>query len=263
MSATKTPSAPALERGLTILELVAKSQSGLTFSQLARVLDFPKSSIHCLLVTFERLGYLHRTEGTGRYLCGMKLVRIANMALDGITIRQRSAPLLRELAERTGLTAHLAILERNEAMLIAKMSTIGGQHVATWVGKRIDVHCTSLGKCLIAYLPEEELDSIIRQKGLLRHNENTIASIRKLKLDLEKTRILGYAVDDQEEEIGVRCVGVPVFDTEHRVVAAVSVSGTISEISSDMIAAVAATVRNIAQAISRELIIYNEKLNEK
>ena len=233
MPAAKTPSVPALERGLHVLELVAKSKSGLTFSQLARSLSYPASSIHCLLLTLERQGYLYRSEATGRYLCGMKLVRIANSALDGIVLREKASPLLRDLCQKTGLTVHMAIRERNEAMLIAKVSSMGGQHVSTWIGKRIDVHCTSLGKCLIAWLPEAEVDDLIREHGLLRYNENTLATARKLKQDLEKTRMRGYAIDDQEEEIGMCCIGAPVFDPAGNVIAAVSVSGTTAQIDLD------------------------------
>jgi DNA-binding IclR family transcriptional regulator len=230
MQAVKTPSVPALERGLAVLELIAKSKSGLTFSQLARSLNYPASSIHCLLLTFLRQGYLHRSETTGRYMCGLKLVRIANMALDGITLREKASPLLRDLCQRTGLTAHLAVRERNEAMVIAKVASVAGQHVATWIGKRIDVHCTSLGKCLVAYLPESEVDELIRTHGLLRHNENTISSPKKLKQELERTRVRGYAIDDQEEEIGMCCIGAPVFDASGTVIGAVSVSGTTLQI---------------------------------
>ncbi|MGH7486660.1 MAG: IclR family transcriptional regulator [bacterium] len=253
MPATKTPTVPALERGLNLLEVIARSRSGLTFSQLARSFDFPKSSIHCLLITFERLGYLHRSKSTGRYVCGTQLVRLANLALDGFAIREEAAPLLRELAEHTGLTAHLAILEGNEAMLVGKVSLIGGQHVPTWVGKRIDVHCTSLGKSLIAYLPEPQVDEIIRQRGLLRHNENTISSAKKLKDDLTATRLRGYAIDDQEKEIGMRCIGVPVFQAGGRVVAAVSVSGRIADIDVETSPEILAALRDTAQALARRL----------
>jgi DNA-binding IclR family transcriptional regulator len=250
VAADKTPSVPALERGLSVLELVAKSKNGLTFSQMARGLEFPASSIHCLLLTLQRQGYLYRSEITGRYMCGMKLVRIASAALDGITLRDKASPLLRELGKRTGLTVHMAIREGNEAMLIAKVSSVAGQHVATWIGKRIDVHCTSVGKCLIAYLPEREIDAVIREHGLLRYNENTIASAKKLKQDLERTRARGYAVDDQEEEIGMCCIGAPVFDAQGSVVAAVSVSGTISQIDLGNCQEIVAAVQHTCSAIS-------------
>jgi DNA-binding IclR family transcriptional regulator len=177
MRAEKTPSVPALVRGLAILERVARSRRGLTFAQLTRHFDFPKSSVHTLLVTFEREGYLVRDDETGRYVAGAKLVNIANMTLDGVVLREKAAPLLHDLARDTGLTAHLAVLDHDEVILVAKVDRPGPQRVATWVGKRMDVHCTSLGKCLIAHLPEDEPDRIIRERGLLRHNENTIVRL--------------------------------------------------------------------------------------
>jgi DNA-binding IclR family transcriptional regulator len=249
----KTPSVPALERGLAILELVAMSRNGLTFSQIARQLEFPKSSIHCLLVTFEREGYLHRHEPTGRYVCGEKLIKIANSAMSGILFREKALPVLRSLAERTSLTAHMAILDGGVATLIAKADMAGTQKVATWVGKRIDIHCTSLGKCLTAYLAETDLDSLVREHGLLRHNENTIASVSGLKRELSKTRTLGYAIDDEEEEIGIRCLGVPVFGANHDVIAAISVSGTVSHMQPEQCGALINELRRCASEIAARL----------
>ncbi|MGH9160897.1 MAG: IclR family transcriptional regulator [Vicinamibacteraceae bacterium] len=250
---TKTPSVPALERGLAILELVASSKSGLTFSQLARSLDFPKSSVHCLLLTFERHGYLQRDQATGRYMSGQKLVSIANMSIDGIVLRDKAVPLLRALVAKTGLTVHMGILDRGEVALIAKVDLPGVQRIATWVGKRMDVHCTSLGKCLIAYLPEAEVDDMIRSRGLLRHNENTIVSPARLKDELLRTRRLGYALDDEEEEIGGRCIGAPVFNWDGSVIAAVSVTGSTRQIDAETCDRLADQVKQAAIAISRQL----------
>ena len=221
---------PALERGLAVLELVAKSRNGLTFSQVSQCVSFPKSSIHCLLVTLERLGYVERLESSGRFVAGVNLVRIATVASHAIVLRQKAGPLLTELAQRTGLTVHMAVLENNEALLIAKVEPSGTRPVATWVGKRIDYHCTSLGKALIARMSDEEVRSLIRERHMLRHNENTICTLARLKENLMVTRSAGYAVDDEEEEIGVRCVGAPVLGVSGRVEAAVSVSGTVEQI---------------------------------
>ena len=147
---------PALERGLAILELVARSRNGLTSLRSRSVATSP-SSIHCLLVTFERLGYLQRLESSGRFVAGLNLVRIATLASHGITLRQKAGPLLSELAQRVGLTVHMAVFESNEALLVAKVEPSGTPPVATWVGKRIDYHCTSLGKALIAWLSDDEI----------------------------------------------------------------------------------------------------------
>ena len=217
MRATKTPSVPALQRGLAILERIANSRRGLTFAQLARFFDFPKSSVHTLVLTLEREGYLQRDDATGRYMTGRKLVHIAGMTLDGLVVRERAAPVLRTLVADTGMTAHLAVLDRHEVTVVAKVDRPGVHRIATWVGKRMDVHCTSLGKCLVAYLPDEQVDRLINDRGLLRHNEHTIVSPERLKQELARTRALGYAVDDEEEELGGRCVGAPVWDRDGRV----------------------------------------------
>jgi DNA-binding IclR family transcriptional regulator len=252
LPAQKTPTVPALERGLAVLELVAKSRNGLTFSQVSRRVDFPKSSIHCLLVTLERLGYLQRLE-SGRFVAGLNLVRIATAASYGILLRQKAGPLLSELAQRTGLTVHMAVLESTEALLIAKVEPSGTPPVATWVGKRIDYHCTSLGKALIAWAPDEEIQRLVKERHMLRHNENTISTLTRLKEDLMRTRRAGYSVDDEEEELGIRCVGAPVLGVSGKVEAAVSVSGTLDQIRAEDLGRTGALVQEAAFEMSRRL----------
>lgn len=253
MRATKTPSVPALQRGLAILERISRSRRGLTFAQLTRYFDFPKSSVHTLVLTLEREGYLQREEATGRYVTGLKLVHLAGMTLDSVVLRERAAPVLRALVADTGMTTHLAALDRDEVTLVAKADRPGAHRIATWVGKRMDAHCTSVGKCLIAYLPDEDVNRIIADRGLLRHNEYTIVSPARLKQELSRIRAAGYAIDDQEEELGGRCIGAPVWNREGRVVASLSVSGTTDQITAETIDAIAARVRAAALAVSKEL----------
>ncbi|MCL4783790.1 MAG: IclR family transcriptional regulator [Bryobacterales bacterium] len=253
MSSLKTPSVPALERGLAILEIVAKSRNGYTFSQLAERLEFPKSSVHALLVTLERLGYLQQMESTGRYVTGLNLVRIATAASHGITLRQKAGPVLCDLTQRTGLTAHMAILEHNEAILVAKVEPSGTIPVATWLGKRIDYHCTSMGKALIAWLAEDEVRQLVKERRMLRHNENTICTLERLKAELLRTRKVGYAVDDEEEEIGIRCVGVPVIDGSGEVAAAISVSGTVQQIRPEDMPRLGTLLQGAAHDMSQRL----------
>src|SRR6185436_2552665 len=120
MRASKTPSVPALVRGLAILERISKSRRGLTFAQLTRQFDFPKSSVHTRLLTFEREGYLRRDADTGRYIAGMKLADIASMAVDGVALREKAAPFLHALATDTAMTVHLATLDRDEVAVVEK-----------------------------------------------------------------------------------------------------------------------------------------------
>lgn len=250
-TAPRTQSVPALERGLLILEHLAKSRRGVTLSHLTEKLELPKSTGHALLLTFQRCGYVQRDEETGRYRLGFRLHALANMALCGISLRGHAAPLLYQLMQNIGLTVHLAILEEGEAILIDRIEPPGAPRLATWVGKRMSLHCTALGKALIARLPEPELDDMIRRQGLIRYNENTIASMKKLRMACDNVQKLGYAIDDEEEEIGVRCIGAPVCNDKGEVVAAISISGTKDQLEDISVKAV--RVRETALALSHHL----------
>jgi len=254
MPAVKTRTVPALHKALGILELLTVSRSGSTLPELVAQSGLAKSSAHYLLVTLERDGYVSRSERTGRYLLGMKLFRLANSVLNGLSVRQRAAAHLFGLSMRTGLTAHFAILEQNEAVLICKQEAPGGTRVATWVGKRMDLHCTAIGKAILGFLPADEVQNIIRERGLARHNENTIATPRRLYEELSRVTKVGYAIDDEEDELGWRCVGVPVFGPAGRPVAAIGVAGPTSELPAESLPLLASELRQTAKAISRAVI---------
>lgn len=251
MNEVKTKSVPALERTLTILEMLGNSRTGLTLSELTRNLKLAKSSVHYLLMTLERRGYLHRNSQTGRYMFGLKLFTLANMAVGGLRLREQARPFLIALGEKTKLTVNMAIKEQNEVVLIEKVEPPSIFRLATWVGQRLPLHCTGLGKALLAHLPEPELDRVIKQ-GLLRHNENTIVSPRKLKEQLATIKQRGFAVDDEEATIGLRGLGAVILASSGEAIASISVSGTTSQINPDNLANLAAKVIQTATAISQE-----------
>jgi DNA-binding IclR family transcriptional regulator len=225
-----TPSVPGLQRGLGILELLSESPEGLTLPVVARKLGVPKSSAHCLLLTLERTGYVTRTAHAGRFRLSRKLLGLAGSALFHFELRERGRPNMRQLAQKTSLTVHLGVLERNDVIVLEKAESTAGQRLATWPGKRLDVHCTALGKVLLSGLVDEDVRGIVREHGLPRHNENTIASLSRLRAEIELTRERGFGMQDEENEIGCRCIGAPIRDSAGRVIAALSLSGNINEI---------------------------------
>src|SRR5437016_398971 len=168
MSGLKTPSVPAVERTLAVFEVLASSHSGVPLSELVRRLGVPKSSLHCLLLTLERSGYVNRSEKTGRYALGWKVAALANAALSGLKLRESATPHLRSLLLQTRLTLHMGILEHGEVLLVDKFALPETTRISTWPGKRMDMHCTAIGKSLIAGLPEEQVDRLIRERPLLR-----------------------------------------------------------------------------------------------
>lgn len=234
-----------------MLEMLATSHRGLTSSEIARNLDLPRSSVHYVLLTLERCGYLYRGGERGRYVFTPKLFELANSTLERLRIRDIAHPALRKLGEEAKLTVHMAIIDQNEAVIIDKVEP-RDHHLATWIGKRMPLHCTGTGKALIAFMPQDVTDRIIAN-GLIRYNDNTIVSPRKFREELAKIRTNGYALDDEEETVGLRCIGAPILDPESQPVAAVSVAGTIHQITPENLKELVDAVRRAATRISEEV----------
>ncbi len=253
MCTAKTKSVPAVERALTIFEIMGAARKGLTLSEIARSLELPKSSVHYVLSTLERRGYLYRRGERGRYMFTSKLFSLASSAQSGLGLGEESRPFLRQLMESTGLTVHMALLEQNELVLIEKAEPTPFR-LPSWVGKRMAIHCTGLGKALLAHLPEERINQIIRQ-GLMQYNDNTIVSSRKLLQELARIRQLGYSLDDEEETVGLRCVGAAVLGSG-QAIAAISIAGGTHEITSDNLESLAAKLKGTAEKLSRHLMAH-------
>ena len=254
MPAIKTRTVPALYNAFSILDLLTNSRAGLTLPDIVEQSNLAKSSVHYLLVTLERCGYVRRSDRTGRYMLGVKLFSMANSALGSLSLRQRTAAYLAGLKMRTGLTVHMAILEHSEAVLVARQETQHGARLASWIGKRMDMHCTAIGKAMIAYLPEAEVDAIIRKHGLARHNENTISTPRRLHEELERVVKMGYALDNEEDELGVRCIGVPIFGPDGRPIAAISVAGATHEVTLEDLPRFSGELRRTAKMMGRAVL---------
>ncbi len=250
MSSPKTTYVPAVERACQVLELIAQSSKGFSLSDLSRRLQLPKSSLHLIVTTLERLGYLQKHPQIGHYLFGVKLFSLSRAALQGMELRAVARPWLEALMKRTGLTVHLGILEHNEAVVIEKIEAPGLLKVASWVGRRMDVNCTGIGKALLAFLPEAEFDRWFQPGSLPRHNQNTIVSIAGIKREIAQIRQQGFALDDEEDELGVRCIGAPLLDRHGCALAAISLVGTLSQIPLEQVEPLGTTLRQTADEIA-------------
>lgn len=253
MASLNSCGVPSVDRAVRIFELLAHSQRGLSLSEISRNLALPKSSVYLVLTTLERNGYLQKNIQTGRYCFGLKLISLSRNALENLDLRQVARPFLQKVAHETMLTVHLAVLERGEAVIIDRIEAPGLLKLATWIGRRLDVNCTGVGKALIAFIPDELFDRQITAKSLTRHNDRSIVSISALKKELLQVRKLGYALDDEEDEIGVRCVGAPIFDSSREAVAALSVAGTVTQVPMERVSELGKKVKQAADAISSSL----------
>lgn len=243
----------AVERALGILETLAAVPAGLTHSEISRRLEIPKSTATYLLRSLERRGYLRREGTRGKYHLGLKVLGLHRSALAGLEIRELAQPLLQALVERTQLTVHLAVLYHDQAIYVEKAEAAGFVRMDTWVGRRMDVHCTSVGKALVAFRPQAEVETLLRRRGMARNTPRTITSPARLLRELAEVRARGYAVDDEENSLGVRCLAAPVFDAAGAVVAAVGVTGTTAQVSKTTQARIAEQMQEAARKLSRQL----------
>lgn len=253
MAATETGPATAVERALNILEAAAERREGLTNALISRKLGIPKSSASYILRTLERRGYLRREAETGRYRLGLKILSLGGDAQTNLEIADVALPFMRSLVEKIRMTSHLAVLDQGEAVYIEKVEAPGFFKVNTWVGRRMFLHSTSVGKCLLAWLPAHEVETIVRHQGLKKRTPKTITSITKLTAELEHVRQWGHAVDDEENSLGARCLGAPIFDALGNVTAALGASGTLTQMDEANMPRIVEALKETARRISRQL----------
>ncbi len=240
----------AVERTLLILETVAQRAGGMSNADVNRKLNIPKSSASYILRTLEQRGYLRRDRDDGKYRLGMKILSLSRAALSGVDIREVALPIMRHLVDQIHLTTHLAILDHEEAVYVEKVEAPSFIKMDTWIGRRMEVHSTAVGKALLAYLDAGERETILRHRGMKKLTPHTITSVAKLMKEFDRVRQLGYSVDDEENSLGARCVGAPIFNSEGRVEASIGSTGTITAVPRDAVPRLAETVKDAARRIS-------------
>lgn len=253
MAAKPESPSVAVERALAMLEAVAQEPEGLSNAEISRKLQIPKSSASYILRTLEKQAYLNRDPGSGRYRVGLKILSLSRGALTGIDVREVALPIMRNLMHKTNLTCHLAILDGPEAVYIEKVEPEGFIRMDTWVGRRMRVHATSVGKALAAHIPQQRLEKIISDRGMEKRTPKTITTMPRLLKELERVRAQGYAVDDEENNMGARCVGAPVFNQSGSIEAALGLSGTINQVNAHTMPRILEFLKDAARHISMQL----------
>lgn len=246
----------SIERVVTIFDVLAQSSQGISLRELSARVKLPKGTTHRLLSSLAYYGYIRQTPETKNYHLGFKLIELGNSLLNQLDIRSQAKPFLNDLAAKTNETVHLVILDQYEALYIDKVESKvkqGGLQMASRVGLRVPLHCSAVGKVLLAYLPENELEGLIQQTGLSKRTKNSITDAENLKAHLKAVRSRGFAIDDEENEEGIRCVGAPIFNQQGQVIAAISISGPTIRIPNKLLQnSLKRKIIETASAISRE-----------
>jgi IclR family KDG regulon transcriptional repressor len=229
MGASTKPSAGSVERAFSILEFLNSSRRGWNISEMSRKLKIPKSTTHVLVSTLDQLGYIKQYQSSRRFQLSSKMFSLGRRALEATPLPDIALPHLRWLVQESKLTAHVGILEKNQVVFVQKIDGPGIIKFDTYIGKCSELHCTGLGKALMAFQSEETIQNSLLNYPFHRFTKRTISSQATFLAELARVRQNGYAMDDEEEELGIRCIAVPIFFAGE-VTAAVSVTGTTTQI---------------------------------
>lgn len=245
--------AQVVDRVVDILETFTQLGPELGVSEISRALDLKKATAHRLLASLRRRGLVAQDPETRRYRLGMKLWELGSMATNHVEWIDRVKPFIQQLTERTGETTHLAVLSDGQVLYVDKVESAHSLRMPSQVGRRLPVHCTGIGKALVAYLPDEVLNGIIARRGMASFTPNTITDRKRLADELEGVRSRGYSIDNEEIEEGLVCIGAPVRDHTAHVVAAISIAGPSSRLRPDRVPGHAEAVVDAANAMSATL----------
>lgn len=243
----------AVRKALQILCEFTPQTPCWSLSELSGRLEIPKSTAHNLIRTLQGLGFLEQDPQAKRYRLGARVLGFSLTFSHHTQLVSYALPHLRDLADRTQETVKLGILSNREALITTAIESPYHLHTRGDEGRRAPLHSTSLGKALLSSLPDAEITEIAAHNGLPRFTARTIATLSRLKQEVEQIRAQGYAVDWEENESGVRCVAARVDFPGNRLVAAISVSGPASRVTRPRIKTLAPAVVQTSRAISASL----------
>jgi IclR family acetate operon transcriptional repressor len=224
----------AVERALSLLRVFLEHDGDLSATEISKHINLDLSTAFRMLVTLQAQGFVEQDPTTGKYHLGVTCLELGSRFLRSNDIRKRALEAMDALRNEFGETVHLTVLDRNEVVYLEK---VAGLHpigfMSSRVGGRAPAYCTGVGKALLAYLPDEELRARYPSPTLTRYTDTTITDVEMLRAELARVRVRGYAVYQEEHEIGVKCVAVPIFDHKG-VAAAMSVSGPVERMDQHM-----------------------------
>ncbi|KOP84012.1 IclR family transcriptional regulator [Cytobacillus solani] len=215
----------SVSRALDIINLVSMKKGGLGVTEIANQMDINKSSVYRILSTLVQYGYIEQDKGTERYKLGYQFLEVSSRLLESLDLRIEAKPFLQELEKETNEVIHLVVYDQGEVVYIEKLDGNEALRMHSKVGKRAPMHCTSVGKAILAHLPSEIVQEIIERKGLPVHTDKTITDINVFIEELKEVKRKGFALDLEENEYGITCIAVPILDHLGKVAAAVSISG--------------------------------------
>src|SRR5499433_993034 len=243
----------SLTRGLSILEALAGSAGGLTLTDLAHRVQLAPSTVHRLLATLERMGYVYQAGDLGLWYVGLQAFTVGTTFLANRDFVAQSHAYMHRLMEQAGETANLAILDGTEAVFVAQVQCHEMMRTLVKLGSRVPLHASGVGKAIFAALPDEQIDAILKVVGLPRITDNTIVAPETMWAALRVIRQRGYSFDDEEHARATRCVGAAIYDEHAEPLGAISIAGPSSRMADERIRHLGPVVAHVAEELTRHL----------
>jgi IclR family acetate operon transcriptional repressor len=243
----------SVERTLDILEALVEFGGEVGLVEVSQAVALPLATVHRLLGTLIRRGYVKQNRDNRKYSLGFRALQMGNDMRMGFSLRLEARPFLRQLMQHSGESANLAVLDDGEVVYVDQAQSSRILRMFTQLGSRVPAHSSASGKAMLAFAAHETVDGIIRRYGLMRQTPHTITDTGDFMHELERVRAQGYAIDDQEQEDGVRCVAVPVRGGSGQVIASLSISGPATRLSDEQMHDLVDDIVDCGEKLSRRL----------
>ena len=244
----------SVERALDIINTIVAANGSLSVAELSLAMGLAPSTIHRILQTLTVKNYVFQDPQTKRYDIGPEIVDISSSLYLRYDLVRRVRPYLQTLVELTGETAHVAQLNGATAMYISQVEPLSMVRMFTTPGSVAPLHCSDVGKVFLADLPAARVDEIVRKTGLPARTPRTITDTVRLGEELQQIRLQGFALDDEEREVGVRCLSAGILNGAGKVIAAIGVAGPTSRLTAERVQEISESVTALAQRFATELI---------
>ncbi|SLM64775.1 MULTISPECIES: glyoxylate bypass operon transcriptional repressor IclR [Dickeya] len=241
----------SLTRGLTLLESIARANGSIALTDLAQQAGLPNSTTHRLLTTMQQQGFVRQVGDLGLWTIGTQAFIVGSSFLQSRNLLTLVHPMLRRLMEDSGETVNLAVLDSTDyqAIIIDQVQCRALMRMSAPIGGKLPMHASGAGKAFLAQLPEEKITQLLHRKGLHSYTAHTLGA-QTLKDNLAAIRRQGYALDDEEHALGLRCVAACILDEHHEAFAAISISGPVSRMTNDRLTELGALVIKAAKTIT-------------
>ena len=242
-------------KGMHVLELLSDNEF-LTVAQVARLMNINRASSHRFLSTLKELGYADKDDSS-RYYLTSKVIELGMKVLDRFEIRKIARPFLQELSAKFNETINLGYFNGEEVLTIDKIDSTEILRMDAGIGGGEPAYCSSLGKAILAFLPDKQLTEYFQAVEIKPYTPNTVTSKNKLKKELMQIKENGYSIDDEELSVGLRCVGAPLFDHNGQAFYAISISGPSIRMGSKKIDEMQRELKKVSQNLSGKMVSYH------